>query len=290
MGLSGRRIPTAAPAEVGRSKQGLSLADTVRHAISLWRPHASLAAVLLAMLAVPQGYKAFFAYSQRLIVDGGILGGDRALLLRVVAGLALGFVLAGAAQFFADYLRARAGAAIINRVREQMFLHLQDLSMGFFVRARAGDLVARFTSDLADVQKSLTTRVVDAAFALLGLAINLPLAFALEWRLALVMLIGLPLVGVGTRLFGGAAAAARYRLKQEEGAMAATVQENVRAQAVIKVYGLAGWVRDRFAAQLKSLRKRLIQEDFLAEVVGTSSSLGVLAVQVLVLGVGPIWR
>lgn len=68
--------------------------------------------------------------------------------------------------------------------------------------------------------------------------------------------------------------------------MAATVQENVRAQAVIKVYGLHGWVRERFAAQLHGLRKRLTQADFLAEVVGTSSSLGVLAVQVLVLGVG----
>lgn len=290
MGLPARPGRTTAnPSRSKRPKEGLSLAETVRHAIGLWRPHAPIAALLLVVLAVPQGYKAFFAYSQRLIVDGGILGGNSALLLRVVAGLAAGFLLAGAAQFFADYLRARASAAIINRVREQMFLRLQELSMGFFARAKAGDVVARFTSDLADVQKSLTTRVVDAAFALLGLAINLPVAFVLEWRLALVMLAGLPLVGLGTRLFGGAAAAARYHLKQEEGAMAATVQENVRAQAVIKVYRLGTWVRERFAAQLMSLRKKLIRADFLAEVVGTSSSLGVLAVQVLVLGVGAYW-
>lgn len=264
----------------------MTLADTIRHAVRLWRPHAAAAAVLLAVLAVPQGYKAFFAYSQRLIVDGGILGRNGPLMLRVLAVLAAGFLVAGAAQLLADYLRARASAAIINRVRENMFHHLQRLSMGYFARMRAGDVVARFTSDLADIQKSLTTRVVDAAFALLGLAINIPVAFFLEWRLALVMLAGLPLVGVGTRLFGGAAAAARYRLKQEEGALAATVQENVRAQAVVKVFGLRRWVLERFAAQLASLQRRFTRADFLAEVVGTSSSLGVLAVQVLVLGVG----
>lgn len=224
----------------------MTLADTIRHAVRLWRPHAAAAAVLLVVLAVPQGYKAFFAYSQRLIVDGGILGRNGSLIVRVLAILAVGFVLAGAAQLLADYLRARASAAIVNRLREQMFHHLQQLSMGFFVRVRAGDVVARFTSDLADVQKSLTTRVVDAAFALLGLAINLPVAFVLEWRLALVMVAGLPLVRIGTRLFGGAAAAARYQLKREEGALAATVQENVCAQAVIKVFGLRGWVAQRF--------------------------------------------
>lgn len=100
------------------------------------------------------------------------------------------------------------------------------------------------------------------------------------------MVAGLPRVGVGTRLFGGAAAVARYELKREEGALAATVQENVRAQAVIKVFGLRGWAAQRFAAQLATPQRRFTSADFLAEVVGTSSSLGVLAVQVLVLGVG----
>ncbi len=276
----------AKPASAAKSGTTVTLADTIRHAVHLWRPHAAAAAVLLAVLAVPQGYKAFFAYSQRLIVDGGILGRNGPLMLRVLAALAVGFLFAGAAQLLADYLRARASAAIINRVRENMFHHLQRLSMGYFARVRAGDVVARFTSDLADIQKSLTTRVVDAAFALLGLVINIPVAFVLEWRLALVMLAGLPLVGIGTRLFGGAAAASRYRLKQEEGALAATVQENVRAQAVVKVYGLRPWVAQRFASQLATLQRRFTRADFLAEVVGTSSSLGVLAVQVLVLGVG----
>ena len=287
--MTPRPDPKPTPAQPGAAAKRTAtvrLADTIRHAVELWRPHAGAAAVLLAVLAVPQGYKAFFAYSQRLLVDGGILGRNGPLMVRVLAALAVGFLLAGAAQLLADYLRARASAAIINGVREKMFHHLQRLSMGYFARVRAGDVVARFTSDLADIQKSLTTRVVDAAFALLGLVINIPVAFALEWRLALVMLAGLPLVGIGTRLFGGSAAAARYRLKQEEGALAASVQENVRAQAVVKVFGLRPWVAQRFAAQLASLEKRFTRADFLAEVVGTSSSLAVLAVQVLVLGVG----
>lgn len=267
----------------------MALADTIRHALQLWRPHAGSAAVLLAVLAVPQAYKAFFAYSQCLIIDGGIAHRNTVLMAQVLAGLGVGFLLAGAAQFLADYLRARTGAAIVSRLREQMFAHLQRLSVGYFASLRAGDVVARFTSDVADVQKSLTTRVVDAAFALLGLAINLPLALALDWRLALVMLAGMPLVGVGTRLFGGPAAAARYRLKQEEGGLAATVQENVRAQALIKVYGLGEWVGRRFTAQQESLKKRYTTADFLAEMVGTSSSLGVLLVQVVVLGVGAYW-
>ncbi len=65
-----------------------------------------------------------------------------------------------------------------------MFRHLQRLSIGYYARVQSGDVVARFTSDLADIQKSLTTRVVDAVVAMLGLIINVPVAFMIDWRLA----------------------------------------------------------------------------------------------------------
>lgn len=264
----------------------MTVLDTLRHALRYWRPHWRLALCLLAMLVVPQAYKSFFAFSQRLIVDRGLLGRDASTLAATVAALALGFVLAGAATLIGDYLGARAGAAIINEIRRRMFAHLQRLSVGYFSGARSGDIVARFTSDLADIQKSLTTRVIDAVFATLGLLINVPVAFFLEWRLAAVMVLGMPVVGLGTRLFGARAAASRYELKQQEAALAGTVQENVRVQPVVKAFSLASRLVERFEAQLAVTAQRFVRAEFSAQLVGSGSSLGVLAVQVLVLGVG----
>lgn len=264
----------------------MGILETLRHALRYWRPHWRVAAVLLVMLVVPQSYKAFFAYSQRLIVDGGLLGRDGTTLLRTVAFLAVGFAAASAATILADYLGARAGAAIVNEIRRRMYGHLQRLSVGFFAGARSGDIVARFTSDLADIQKSLTTRVIDAVFATVGLLINVPVAFALEWRLALVMVAGMPVVGLGTKLFGGKAAASRYELKQQEAVIASFVQDTVRVQPVVKAFSLAEKLVARFEAHLALAAQRFVRAEFSAQLVGSGSALGVLAVQVLVLGVG----
>jgi len=276
---------TQAPAtdRGGRPPTVLEIAGT---ALAYWRPHWRPALVLLALLVVPQAYKAFFAYSQRLIVDRGLLARDPSLLLAVVVALAAGFLLAGAASLVAAWLGARVSATILNRLRERMFARLQRLSIPYFHRVSTGDVVARFTSDLADVQKSLTTRMIDAVFALLGLAINVPVAFALEWRLALVMCAAIPVVGLGTRLFGARAAEARYRLKQEEAEVANAVQESVRAQPVVKVFRLADWSIARFRVLLDRLLQRATRAECLAELVASTSSLGVLGAQVLVLGFG----
>ena len=264
----------------------MGLLATVGHALRYWRPHWRIGILLLGVLAVPQGFKAFFAYSQRLIIDNALIGHDAALLTRVLAALAGTFALATAAILLADYLGARIGAAILNTVRLRMFRHLQRLSIGYYSRVQSGDVVARFTSDLADIQKSLTTRVVDAVVAVLGLIINIPVAFMIDWRLATVMVLGMPMAGFGTRLFGRRASAARYALKQGEAGIASTVGESVRAQPVVKVFGLAGWLMERFEKQLADLSRRFIRAEFLAELVGSASSFGVLMAQVIVLGVG----
>jgi ATP-binding cassette subfamily B protein len=260
--------------------------DALGHALGYWRPHARRGLLLLAALAVPQVYKAFFAYSQRLIIDRGLLGHDGSLLAHVLALLAFGFLAAAAAVLLADYLGAAIAAAILNGIRLRMFEHLQRLSIGYYAQARSGDVVARFTSDLTDIQKSLTTRIVDAVVAMLGLAINIPVAFAIDWRLGLVMALGIPVAGLGTRVFGRRAASSRYALKQQEAALASLVQESVRAQPVVKVFGLVGWLQDRFRAQLEDLRRRFVRAEFAAELVGSASSQGVLVMQVLVLGAG----
>ena len=264
----------------------MGLLATVGHALRYWRPHWRIGILLLAVLALPQGFKAFFAYSQRLIIDNALIGHDAALLTRVLAALAGTFVLATAAILLADYLGARIGSAILNSVRLQMFRHLQRLSIGYYARVRSGDVVARFTSDLADIQKSLTTRIIDAVVAVLGLIINIPVAFMIDWRLATVMLLGMPMAGFGTRVFGDRASAARYALKQGEAGIASTVGESVRAQPVVKVFGLDGWSMERFEQQLADLGRKFVRAEFLAEFVGSASSLGVLIAQVVVLGVG----
>ncbi len=105
-----RRVSEANAKAAART---MSVWDALRHALGYWRPHVKRGLLLLAAL--------FFAYSQRLIVDRGLLAHDAVLLAQVLGVLAIGFLVSAGAVLLADYLGAAIGAAILNGIRLRMF-------------------------------------------------------------------------------------------------------------------------------------------------------------------------
>ena len=266
----------------------MGLIAVVRRALAYWRPYWVQGLLIVAATLLQQAFNTFLALSLKLIIDRALAARDGVLLLWILAGLAGGFIVALLANLCADYLTARVGANILNDLRLKMFSHLQRLSMDFFQRARTGNIVAYFSSDLADIEKGLTSRVADALLALIGLIMNVPLLFLLEWRLALLFMVALPLIMLATRAFTPRAARANYQLKQDQGQLASTVHEYVRAQPVVKVFGLQDSLLAHFRDELAGIARSTVRANFLTLLVGTGSSLGVLLVQLVALGAGAL--
>src|SRR5438552_599030 len=144
----------------------MGLIGVLRRALTYWRPYWVQGLLLVAATLLQQALNTFLAVSLKLIIDRALAARDGVMLLWILAGLAGGFIVALFANLCADYLTARVGANILNDLRLKMFSHLQHLSMDFFHRARTGNIVAYFSSDLADIEKGLTSRVADALLAL----------------------------------------------------------------------------------------------------------------------------
>ena len=114
------------------------------------------------------------------------------------------------------YLTGWVGERILADLRNQLFDHLQRLSLGFFERNRAGVIISRLTNDVEAIDQLVTdgvTTLVQNTLTLIGTAI---LLFVLDWRLALATLRVIPFMSVATvdlphpllaRLCGGARAA-----------------------------------------------------------------------------------
>src|SRR5438128_2052716 len=277
--------------EGATSAQGqpvMGLIAVMHRALTYWRPYRVQGLLIVVAMLLQQGFNTFLALSLKLIIDTALAAGDSVLLLWILAGLAGGFIVALFANLSADYLTARVASNILNDLRLQMFSHLQRLSMDFFARAQTGNIVAHFSSDLVDIEKGLTSRLSDAVLALIGLIVNVPLLFMLEWQLALLFVAALPLIIFGTRAFTPRASRANYQLKQDQGQLASTVHESVRAQPVVKVFGLQDSVLASFRQQLAGIARSTVRANFLTLLVGTASSLGVLLVQLVALGAGAL--
>ncbi len=251
-----------------------------------WRPYRGLAAVLVVVLLFQQAFTTGLAVSLKLIVDNVTEGTNDPPLWLILAGLSLGYVLAASSSLVGDILSSRATARITNDVRRDLFVHLQRLGMDFYVKMPLGDILARFSSDLAIVRQGLTRRLIEGVLAIIGLALNLPLLFYLEWRLAIFTTIAVPLMIIAVGRMTPAAADATYVMKDAEGSVLNTVQENVRAQSVIKAFGLHTLVIDRFHREIDDLARISVRSGFLIALVGTVSTLGVQSVQLLITGIG----
>src|SRR5205809_1989703 len=179
----------------------MGLIGVLRRALTLWRPYRVQGLLILLAMLLQQGFNTFLALSLKLIIDTALATRDGVLLLWILAGLAGGFVVALLANVAADYLSARVGADMLNDLRRTMFSHLQRLSMNFFAHAQTGNIVAHFSSDLADIEKGLTSRLCDAMLALIGLIVKVLLLFWFDWLRAVVVTAALPMAAVGHRLF-----------------------------------------------------------------------------------------
>jgi ATP-binding cassette subfamily B protein len=274
---------TATPA---RRRTGIL--ELLRTLLRLARPHRLGGIVLMAGLLLETGYDTAFRYSLKLLIDEAIVPGKWQLLIVMLLALAVGALVTQASAFGCDYVWARVGSRIMATLRLRIFEHLQRLHMGFHARSKIGDVMARFSTDLVSVESGLTAAVPAGIFSIGGILFSLGLLFHLEWRLALITLIGLPLSIVGPRWLGARAVAADYDYKQQEALLASQVQENLLAQPVIKAYDLQPHAMKQFRNRLETLVTATVRSNFLAFLVLRTPNVAVLFLHLLVIGTGAV--
>lgn len=115
------------------------------------------------------------------IIDGGIVGGDLAVLLRAGAGMLGIALLSPVVGFLTRRYYIEASAGILHGMREHMFMHILRLKPGSLAVFRQGDLMTRLEGDLSELQRfavdsalSAINSVVIVAGTLIMLAVMSP--------------------------------------------------------------------------------------------------------------------
>lgn len=267
-----RTNPASTPAD-GRPAAPMTLLGSIGYIFSLWRPHWLRALLILGLMTLYLLYKTYFALVGKAIIDSLQASGQVAQLGTLLATLGFGFLVAFGARYWAERLIAGLSVTIINQLRLRMFTQLQALSQRFYARTPIGNIVARFAGDLADIERAAGTKLRDGVLDWLEIAYNFPVLFYLEWRLACLALLLLCLMIFFLGKLITPATTSGYQLKRSEAKLMTQLQENVRAQAVIRAFGLEQQRLGLFEAQLRTL----LEEGTLASFLRTQVSLGAKA-------------
>ncbi len=174
---------------------------------------------------------------QRQIVDGVIGGRDLSHLAALVAGMIGVYALSAVLNFGDQYLRHTIGERFLLDLRVRIYEHLQRLSLSFFERTSTGELMSRVSNDVNALEQFVTHGTILSAVAALRLIGSAAVLFALEWRLALIALIPVPLIALAMRRFNRYVRPIYRRVRDRLGDINARLQDDLAGIRVIQAFG-----------------------------------------------------
>ncbi|MBN1179875.1 MAG: ABC transporter ATP-binding protein [Anaerolineae bacterium] len=174
---------------------------------------------------------------QRQIVDEVIGTRDLTFLGTLVAALAGAYLLKEIIRGADLYIRHALGERIIFDLRVRIYAYLQRLSLSFFESTSTGELMSRVTNDVNALESFVTHGSALAGVSLLRLVGSAAVLFALEWRLALLVLIPVPLLAVALRIFNTRIRPVYRRVRDRLGDINARLQDSLSGIQVIQAFG-----------------------------------------------------
>ncbi|MEM6455834.1 MAG: ABC transporter ATP-binding protein [Acidobacteriota bacterium] len=178
----------------------------------------------------------------------GIEPDRRAGVAGAGATLALSLMLAFFVLYAQSWLMQVMGQRVMYDLRQQIFAHLQRLSVRHLDRTPVGRLVTRATTDVAALNELFASGLVHIVGDIVLLVGILLVLFALDWRLALISFIVLPLLGTLTLWFKTRARRSYRAVRVLIARINAYLQEHIGGMAIVQLFGRETRARDDFAA------------------------------------------
>ncbi len=189
----------------------------------------------------------------QIIIDQGISGRN----LTVIVWMALGLVgLALGRSFFQfaqGYLSERASQGVAYDLRNALYAKIQSLSFSYHDRAQTGQLLTRATNDVELVRMFTGMGFLQFLNSVVMLIGSLVLLFAINWRLALVAVVILPLVLGLFGVFGLKARPMFSRVQKKLSALNTILQENLAGVQVVKAFAREPFEAERFGKSNREL-------------------------------------
>jgi subfamily B ATP-binding cassette protein MsbA len=198
----------------------------------------------------------------RVFIEGDMTTLQSLILWLPVISIALAF-----AAYLQNYLMAVVGQRAVADMRQEMFDHVQRMSMDFFSASSTGRVIALFTNDLAALQHVIARAPIYCVRDGLTVLINIAMMFHLSWRFALFAFCVLPISGVIITLLGKRLRKLGRTGQAQVGELYTLIQENIHAAAVVKAYAAEPAESGRFRKANSlwlELSRRFAQADTLS--------------------------
>ncbi len=219
----------------------------IRRLLVYVRPYRALVAGALVLLMTEGLLQLVGPVLTQRVIDVAMPAHDAAMAWHAALLFAGSLVLAFGCSYGETILTNLLGQRVMRDLRQQLFEHVQRLSIAFYDRTPVGRLVTRVTSDVESLNELFTAGVVAGLgdlFTLLAIAVMMVVT---DWRLALAAFAVIPLVYLTSHLFQSRVRIAYRDIRTRLARINAYLQERLTGMRVVQLFGRERGEMARFA-------------------------------------------
>ena len=180
------------------------------------------------------------------MIDKVLAARDMETLDLICLGVIVIFILRGFFYFGQSYLISQVGQRVVIDIRNRLFAKFQRLPVAYFDKHQTGEIMSYIANDVAMVQSALVDRVIEVVTESSVLVGSIVMMVMLDWRLSLLTLVTVPLVGYAMKYFGRKIRASGAEIQQRLSELTAVLQESLSAERVVKAFGREDYEIDRY--------------------------------------------
>jgi ATP-binding cassette subfamily B protein len=167
--------------------------------------------------------------------------------------IALAFIglslIMGFFAFVSGALAGRTSEGITKRVRDYIFDHIQHLTFTYHDQTNTGELIQRSTSDIDAIRRFFADQAIGIGRISMLFLVNLGALLVLDWRLALVSIIVVPLTITLSVVFFGRVSKAYEKYQEQDAILSNRLQENLTGVRVVKAFARQAYEIDKFETE-----------------------------------------
>jgi ATP-binding cassette, subfamily B, multidrug efflux pump len=146
------------------------------------------------------------------------------------------FVVGAVLQGLAFYSMNWAGQRALRRIREDLFAQIHRLSLGYYARNEAGNIMSRITSDTDTIQQALGFALLNVVSGVLLLVLIIAAMLQANVPYALLSLSVVPVMALATLYFSGQARKAFRASRKQMGSVNAGLQESIAGVREVQAF------------------------------------------------------
>ena len=220
-----------------------------RRLLQYMRPYLKQLFLAIICIIVAAGCNLYLPWIIKDMIDKVLAEKDMMMLNVICVGIVVVFLVRGIFYYGQSYLVSYIGQKVIIDVREVMFRKFQRMPMAYFDKHQTGETMSFITNDVAAIQSALVDQLIEMVTEGSILIGSIAMMIYLDWKLSLLTLVVIPLVGQAMKIFGRKIKRNGTVIQERMADITSLLQESISAIRVVKSFVREKYETDRFQRQ-----------------------------------------